>query len=599
MALSDFQTSRKNNAEPISGATSTASESNISRVRQHLETIYRKIDFVKFDALDDLANQILGLCDAHLRVCPPRAEASRWDQSDVTLICYGDHVRNSTEPTVAVLKNFLLQHEINDALNIVHLLPINPYTSDDGFSVVDYRQVHPDLGGWGDVSSLGQHFDLMFDLVLNHCSQASDYFQKFLKHEVPFDNFFITADPKLDYSSVTRPRSLPLLSAKQSKTGTVHVWTTFSDDQVDLNYAEPKVLLEMLDVMLFYSRQGGRIIRLDAIAYLWKELGTNCIHLPETHEFVKLMRTCLDLVQSRTLLLTETNVPHAENISYFGDGDEAHLVYQFSLPPLLLDAFLNEDASVISQWLTTVCDPSPGTTYFNFTASHDGIGVRPLEGIVSSDRVQKLVDVARSKGGKVGMKANADGSESPYELNVTYLDMLLTETESDTPSIDRFMTSQAVTLALKGIPGIYFHSLFGTQNDLDAVKQTGIPRRINRRKFDLQEINSRLADETSLPARILKQYKHLLKIRQSQPAFHPDATQNVCTVSNPSVLAFQRHDSSTEQSLTVLANLSLAPQPVLASELRESPGLHDLISDTEFNDETITIPPGGVLWLLH
>jgi sucrose phosphorylase len=600
MTLKGLQTNRQNSTESDSRATSLQTNSNILSVREHLQTIYRDIELGGSDPLGDLAHSVIQLCEAHLAQCPTEPQSSRWDQSDVALICYGDNVNNDSAPTLKVLKQFLLQHGIDDVLNTVHLLPINPYTSDDGFSVVDYRKIHSDLGDWEDVNSLGQDFDLMFDLVLNHCSQESDYFKKFLEGDEHHRNFFIAADPELDYSKVMRPRSLPLLSPKESADGTVHIWTTFSDDQVDLNYADPAVLLEMLGILLFYARNGGRIVRLDAIAYLWKELGTNCIHLPQTHEFVKLMRTCLNMVQSRTLLLTETNVPHRENISYFGDGDEAHLVYQFSLPPLLLDAFFNEDASVISPWLETVCDTLPGATnYFNFTASHDGIGVRPLEGIVSPERVEKLADVARSIGGKVGMKANSDGSESPYELNVTYVDMLLTELESDAPGIERFMTSQAVMLAMKGIPGIYFHSLFGTQNDIEAVEKTDIPRRINRRKFSLNEINDRLSVEDSLQARILARYKQLLVIRRSQPAFHPDAKQSVRSISNQSVLAFQRQCPQTGQDLTVLANFSAQPRTVLATELDQTCGFKDLITEKEFCDETVKVEAHGILWLNH
>ena len=315
------------------------------------------------------------------------------------------------------------------------------------------------------------------------------------------------------------------------------------------------------------------------------------------------MRTCFDAVSSPSLLLTETNVPHAENISYFGDADEAHMVYQFSLPPLLLDAFFSGDARTISSWLETVCHPAAGTTFFNFTASHDGIGVRPLEGIVSPARVQALADAALAGGGKVGLKTNSDGTTSPYELNVTYVDMLLTDSDSDTPGIERFISSQAVMLAMKGIPGIYFHSLFGTRNDIDGVNQSGIARRINRRKFTLTEINRRLEVETSVQRRILEKYKTLLSIRIEQPAFHPDAQQSVYQISNQSILGFQRSCDHSGQRITILTNFSPQPQTVSISEL-DAPEIQcDLISgaalETITCDDRIELPAFGCLWLLH
>lgn len=570
----------------------------VAKFRDHLRTIYPTIKAENPTEFDGILTRIVQTCEQHLKDCRPTDTASRWDETDIALICYGDNVSNGPAPTLETLKDFLCQHQINELLNIVHLLPINPYTSDDGFSVVDYRKVDSKLGDWENVRSLGECFDLMLDLVLNHVSQESDYFKKFLLNEEPYNQFFIVADPEKDYSTVTRPRSLPLLSEKESVNGPVHVWTTFSDDQVDLNFASPAVLIEMLDVLLLYARSGGRIIRLDAIAYLWKKLGTCCIHLPETHEVVKLMRSCFDAVSSRSLLLTETNVPHAENISYFGNADEAHMVYQFSLPPLLLDAFFSGDASTISAWMKTVCDPQPGTTFFNFTASHDGIGMRPLEGIVSPDRIQALADAAIACGGKVGTKANSDGTNSPYELNVTYLDLLLTDPDSNNPGFERFISSQAVMLAMKGIPGIYFHSLFGTRNDIDAVKQSGIPRRINRRKFELDEINSCLNDEQSLQHKILTRYKRLLQIRTAQPAFHPNASQRVCQTSNPSILAFQRECTSSGQLITIVTNFSPKPETLLISEFAPTSGT-DLISGNQISDGSIELNAFETLWLLH
>jgi len=403
------------------------------------------------------------------------AKASSWSERDVVLITYGDQVRSEQLNPLQSLHKFLLDRDLPRLINTIHFLPCFPYTSDDGFSVVDYRQVDPDLGSWEDVDSIGKDCHLMLDLVLNHLSQASEWFQKYLAGDSPYDRYFIEVDPATDVSGVTRPRSLPLLSEFETSRGPRSVWTTFSRDQVDLNYAEPALLAEMLGILLEYVSRGARIIRLDAIAYLWKQLGTRCIHLPETHEVVKLMRDVFDQVAPQALLLTETNVPHEENVSYFGEGDEAHMVYQFSLPPLLLDAFLSEDAVPLKRWLQNLQSPPPGTTYFNFTASHDGVGVRPLEGHVDSERLNRMVEKVRALGGAIGTRSQPDGSLAPYEMNVSYLSAL-TPTDGDLQQhARRFLTSQAVMFALQGMPAIYFHSLVGTENDLQGMAESGIP----------------------------------------------------------------------------------------------------------------------------
>ena len=356
----------------------------------------------------------------------------------------------------------------------------------------------PHTGSWEDVQRLGQHFDLMFDLVLNHVSQYSRWFQDYLVGQSPYDRFFIECDPSWELSRVTRPRSLPLLTKFSTSRGPRHLWTTFSPDQIDLNYGEPAVLLEMLSVLLEYVRRGARIIRLDAIAYLWKEVGTSCIHLPQTHEVVKLLRDVLQAVAPQTLLLTETNVPHRENVSYFGQGDEAHMVYQFSLPPLLLDAFAHQDARPISRWLSRLEPPPRDATYFNFTASHDGIGVRPLEGLVTDERWDQLLQHVERQGGRISQRVNQDGSHSAYELNITYLDALGHPCYRDPADhARRFLASQAVMLGLQGIPGVYFHSLVGSPNDRQAVETTGHARRINRHKYLRSELDSCLKPVTA------------------------------------------------------------------------------------------------------
>ncbi len=508
------------------------------------------------------------------------ARKSRWDERDVLLITYADQVRCPGAVPLGCLEQFLADAHLEPLLSTVHLLPFFPWTSDDGFSVVDYRQVDPAVGDWSDVAELGKRYELMFDLVLNHVSSRSAWFKGYLEGREPYTRYFIEVDPAEDVSMVVRPRSLPLLIPVETSRGTRHVWTTFSEDQIDLNFAEPDVLVEMLDVLLFYLRQGARIIRLDAIAYLGKRLGTPCIHLPETHEVVKLMRDLVDELAPGAILLTETNVPHEENISYFGTGDEAHMVYQFALAPLLLEALLSGDATLLARWLAGLAPPPAGCTVLNFTASHDGVGVRPLEGLVPPERFDRFLAAIRARGGHVSTKRNADGTDSPYELNITYFSALaepdrekgtgtfcrngpsgatrktdLSPFHAPSMQVRRFLAGQAVMLALRGIPAVYFHSLVGTPNDTDGVEATGRARSINRRKFTREQLDAMLA-RRSPQAQVLEGYRSMLAARIAQPAFHPDGDQKVVELPDPGLLGFVRTSPDGRQRILVLLNVS-------------------------------------------
>ena len=376
------------------------------------------------------------------------------------------------------LAAFAARH-LREVVSGIHLLPFYPWSSDDGFSVKDYFAVEPAYGTWADLGRFRPEFDLMFDAVFNHLSAQSEWFQRFLRDDPAFRDFFImvTGDP--DLSQVIRPRALPLLTEVPTAAGPRKVWTTFSADQVDLNFQNPEVLLATLAALLLYVRNGARFIRLDAIAFLWKEIGTSCLHRPQTHRLVQLMRTVLDRVAPGVRLITETNVPHTDNLSYFGDGtNEAHLVYNFALPPLVLHAMQTGNAVPLTRWAQTLALPSPQVTFFNFLASHDGVGLNPARGILSDAEIDALVARTLAHGGLISYKNMPDGSRLPYEMNINYLDALESGGNEPTELAARkFLTAQAVLLSLQGVPGIYFHSLFGLASRAYA---SGIARRINR-----------------------------------------------------------------------------------------------------------------------
>jgi glycosidase len=489
--------------------------------------------------------------------------AGRFDQRDSILITYGDMVRTGTEAPLRTLARFV-DHYLKDVVGGVHLLPFYPYSSDDGFSVIDYRAVDPALGDWKDVRRVGRHFRLMFDAVINHVSAESAWFKSFLANEEPYRDYFIVVKPGTDLSAVFRPRALPLLTAVQQVTagGAAAerlVWTTFSADQIDLNFACPDVLLEIVDLMLFYCGQGCDFIRLDAVAFMWKEAGTSSIHLPQTHRIIQLLRRVLNHAAPRVALITETNVPHQDNVAYFGDGrNEAQLVYNFTLPPLTMHAFHAGDASALSRWASTLDLPSDKVTFFNFLASHDGIGLTPLTGILDDESLHEMAERVRSLGGYVSERTRPDGSTAPYELNINYLDALAdpgAAGESLGQVARRFLTSQAIMLAMRGVPGIYFHSLFGSRGWAEGVQQTGRARTINRQKLERSELDAGLTTPGTLRYLVYNGYRRLLEVRRRHPAFHPNAEQQVI-FGNGAVFALRRRSLDGSRTVVCLHNVS-------------------------------------------
>ena len=523
-----------------------------------------------------------------------------WDQKDSILITYGDMILAPGEKPLATLKRFLDQ-KLKGIFSTVHLLPFFPYSSDDGFSVIHFRNVNPEWGDWPAIQALRENFRLMFDLVLNHVSRQSGWFQDYQAGVAPGRRYFIEVDSRVDVSGVVRPRSFPLLTAVTTSAGKRLVWTTFSDDQIDLNFTNPDVLFELLDILLFYVSMGARIIRLDAIAYLWKRIGTPCIHLPETHEVVKLFRDFLELVAPDVLLLTETNVPQPENYSYFGNGDEAHAVYQFALPPLLLHALQSGTSKYLTAWASALPLLPAGCAVLNFTASHDGIGVRPLQGLLPDEEIRTLVERVRKLGAEVSTQRNSDGSDSPYELNITYFDAMRGNGDPDPLHVQRFICSQTIPLVLKGIPAVYFHSLTATPNDVEGVKRTGRARSINRRKWSQKELEDALKDEKSPTARVFREYTRLLQLRSQHAAFHPDGAQRILELGE-SLFAVERTSPDGQETLLAISNCTA--QPVLApiDQLELKSSAHkwqDLIRNKspETVDNTIRLEPYQSVWL--
>lgn len=513
-----------------------------------------------------------------------------WDERDLFLITYADQFSKEGQVNLVTFQHFY-QKYLSEIFNIIHFLPFFPYTSDDGFSVVDYQEIDEINGTWDDLETL-KDARLMFDFVCNHLSAESNWFQEYLDLNPAYKDFFIDLDPRTDLSKVTRPRTSPLLTRFEDKNGNEkNIWTTFSADQVDLNFQNPNVLLRMIDVLLFYLEKGAEFIRLDAVGFLWKTVGTSCIHLPETHKIIQLFRKVVDEASPGTILITETNVPHKDNISYFGNGsNEAQMVYQFPLPPLVLYALHTGNTTYLKNWAHSLEHPKKGTTFFNFLASHDGIGLNPIRGIIPETEIQKLVKDLQKEGALVNYKKNPDGTTSPYEINVTYLDALSAEKDDNEWRKQRFLLAHALLVAVPGIPAVYIQSILGSRNDYEGVKKTGENRSINRKKYEFDEIDKELQNDP-LRRMVYEGLKEIVRIRKTVEAFHPDAKM-IVQESSSQIVAFIREIE--EEQVLAIYNFSNEPSVYSLPDSK----YWDLFQGRKFEFQNeVLLQPYQYLWL--
>jgi sucrose phosphorylase len=558
-----------------------------------LRTLYPEHD------LDALTAEIQAIFE-DVSLAPAHPEL--WTEKDSVLITYGDSVKDIDEPPLQTLRRFL-NRDLKGAISSVHVLPFFPFSSDDGFSVIDYQKVNPTLGQWQDITELATDYRLMADVVLNHISAQSQWFKNYLAGKSPGLDYFIEADPSGDHTQVVRPRTSNLLAEVETTRGKKHVWCTFSHDQVDLNFSNPTVLVEMLKVIRCYLERGASILRLDAIAYLWKKENHPCIHAFETHAVVRLIRLVLDTFAPGTLLITETNVPNEENLSYFGNCNEAHVVYNFSLAPLLTHALLKGTSKHLKTWMMSMPPAPPACTYLNFTASHDGIGMRPAEGLLSDAEQQEMVTTIERFGGKVSRRSLPDGQQKAYELNISLFDAMRgTVAGADTHQVDRFLCSQTIMMSLEGIPAFYIHSLLGTPNDLEGLAETQRNRSINRKSWNLADLDPLLQDPQTPQSQVYRELIRRIKIRCQQPAFHPHATQYTLQLRD-CFFGYWRQSIDRQQSIFCINNVTSEEQLLEVQELNliKNQSWHDLLqgSRVESYQNAWTVKPYRTLWITN
>lgn len=566
-----------------------------SKLVSMLEAVYPALD------CDFLAERLLTTMGLRPDQPPPPTHQSHWSESDVVLITYADTVQQGEEKPLATLHQFLNRH-FADSVSAVHILPFFPYSSDDGFSVMDYLAVNESHGGWVDIEAIAQDFKLMADLVVNHMSARSRWFENFRKRIDPGKDYFFEGNPGDDLSAVVRPRTSPVLTPVQTDDGERYVWCTFSEDQVDLNFANPQVLIEFATIIRYYLERGVVIFRLDAVAFLWKEPGTSCIHLQQTHELIKILRLLMEHHSPDAVVITETNVPNRENLTYFGNANEAHAIYNFSLPPLLINTLVTGDCKHLKTWLMSMPPAQMGTTYLNFIASHDGIGMRPTDGLLTEEERQRFINTMSSFGGKVSYRRTPDGRDQPYEVNIALYDALkgTAGNGADHWQLQRFMCAHTVMLALEGIPAFYIHSLLATENDTARVEHTSRLRSINRSQWQLGDLERELDNPLSHHSKVCHELKRLIAIRRGQAAFHPNATQFTLHL-GLKLFGFWRQSMRRDQSIFCIHNISDEIQQVALSDINliGTDYWFDLISGMPIENlsGSITLKPYQSVWL--
>ena len=558
---------------------------------------------VVYPAIDTgfLADQLLQTMGLARDTPAPPPHQNNWDESDVMLITYADTVQRSGEKPLKTLFLFL-EDCLKETISSVHILPFFPYSSDDGFSVMDYLAVNESHGDWEDIERIAGNYKVMVDLVINHMSARSRWFENFKKRVDPGKDYFFEARPTDDLGAVVRPRTSPLLNTVQTDDGERYVWCTFSEDQVDLNFANPQVLNEFVGIIRYYLERGVTIFRLDAVAFLWKEVGSPSIHLQQTHELIKILRLLIEHHTPHGVVITETNVPNRENLTYFGNANEAHVIYNFSLPPLLINTLVTGNCRHLKTWLMSMPPAQMGTTYLNFIASHDGVGLRPTDGLLSEEEKQRLINTMESFGGKVSYRRTPDGKDQPYEMNIALFDALkgTTERGADHWQLHRFLCAHTIMLALEGIPAFYIHSLLGTENDRERVENTGRLRSINRGQWNLDHLESELANPLSHHNKVFAELTRLIAIRRKQSAFHPNATQFTLHL-GLQLFGFWRQSMRRDQSIFCIHNITGEIQQVFLGDINliGTDQWQDLISGLKIDDLSgyLTLKPYQCVWL--
>ena len=562
-------------------------------IRSKLDNIYKT--FLSKKNIDYFENEIVQIIH-HFNKKNPKKKKSISEKTTL-VICYGDSVYSEKKKSIKVFQNFF-QKKLKDYFDTIHFLPFYPSSSDSGFAVKDHYKVENKLGNWFDIKNVSKSSNVMADMVINHSSARGLWFRNFLKKKEPGKDYFLTVNTKFNTSKVVRPRDHKLLKKIKIFKKSDYLWRTFSPDQIDLNFRNPSVLIQFIKIMIHLINNGVTIFRLDAIAYLWKENGSKCINLEQTHEIIKLLRNITNLLNIKTNIITETNLPEKENLSYFGKNDEANWIYNFSLPPLLIHALLFENSIFLNKWSKNLPNPKKGNSYLNFIASHDGIGMRPTEGLFNQKVLNNFLKRLKKNGSKFSYRKVLNKTKKVYEANITVFDALK-KSDYDQKGkfyFERYLSAHAIMISFEGIPAVYFNSIFGTANDEAKFIITGNNRDINRYKWNLKNISNKLKDSKTKQNKFYNSICNLLKIRRNQKAFHPNASRINIDLGRK-IYGFKRISEDKKQTILCFTNLSSKIQTIKIDKKNQK--MKNLLSSkiNIMNKKFLILKPFETIWL--
>ena len=571
-------------------------------ILKRLNFIYRSI--ISEEKTLEYSKKINKLINIYKDKEPKNSTKDYWSENTILLITYADSIsRGLSGKTLNDFGKFYKQY-LEKFINSIHFLPFFPSSGDGGFSVKNHNDVDKAYGTWEDIQSLSKKANIMTDLVLNHSSSKGDWYKNFLDDKNPGKNYFYVVDKNYDCSKVVRPRDHDLLTEIELQNKKKFLWCTFSHDQIDLNFKNPDVLLEFIKLILKLSSYGIKIFRLDAVAFIWKQPGTTCLNLSQTHEIIKLLRDIVDQLDKNLIIVTETNLPKQENLSYFGKNDEAHWIYNFSLPPLIVNTFLFEDSVALTKWSMKMPPAQLGNAYLNFIASHDGIGMRPAEGVLSDKEIKKMLQRLKKNGSKFSMRKLSNNEEKVYEANISLFNALQF-TDSDLKgkfALKRFIAAHCIILAIEGVPAFYFNSLFATKNDEETFANTGVKRNLNRYKWHYSTLVNLIKTNNTIEKNCYEIFKKLISIRKIQPAFHPNATQFTLNL-DKNIFAVWRQSRDRKQSIFALTNVSSKTIKLNTNKINliDDEQWFDLLSqETKITDDQyIKLMPFQSLWITN
>jgi len=578
------------------------SEKKLDRLKidKLLKTIYSNHTT---EEINFISNQLLQILDdfSEKSAYEEIRDKERWNESHSVLITYADSIYKNGEATLITLRKLLSKH-FGSLSKVVHILPFLKSTSDGGFAVSSYDSLEEKFGGWDDLKSISKNHDLMADLVLNHVSSSHPWVQQFIKSQEPGISNVFSPKQNLDWSNVVRPRSSSLFSQINTDDGPKQVWTTFGPDQIDLNWHNPKMTLEFLNLITTYLSNGIKWLRLDAVGFIWKESGTTCLHLPKAHSIVKLLRVLLNNLLDEGVLITETNVPQKENLSYLISDDEAHMAYNFPLPPLLLEAIITSRADILNSWIFDWPELPDDTTLFNFTASHDGVGLRALEGLMNEQRIKDLLINCEKRGGLVSHRRLSNGEDKPYELNISWWSAMEDSgRDSNRYQFERFILTQLLVMALKGVPAFYLPAVLASENDIKSFSMTGQRRDLNREKFKLENLLSVLNNPESNANKNLKYLRNAMDVRSELKQFHPCSQMKCLSKGRSDIVLIKRGKglesifaihNMTDNKINYQLNDNDLPE-IIDNDFN----MRDFLTSNKYNWKNISLDPFQVIWL--